>query len=191
MKTLVLWGALALAPFGLVIPVHAQDVPDLIGAPVKWPTINHRDNQRVVAIQYLLRARGFYKARADGIYGPKTVAAVKGFQRKSGLKVDGVAGPQILPKLVLTVQRGSHGDAVRAAQTLVWNTLDYVQGMPYTRLPIDGMFGVQTERAVAFAQTAYPTRDREKRMKQDGIMGPRTWCLLLGGQVIGSHYSDY
>ena len=30
----------------------------------------------------------------DGIYGPKTESAVKGFQRKKKLKVDGIVGPE-------------------------------------------------------------------------------------------------
>ena len=37
--------------------------------------------------------------RADGVYGPKTRAAVKRFQRAHGLAADGVAGPQTLAAL--------------------------------------------------------------------------------------------
>jgi hypothetical protein len=40
--------------------------------------------------------------KADGVYGPKTRAAVKRFQRAHGLSPDGVAGPQTLAALGLT-----------------------------------------------------------------------------------------
>jgi len=39
---------------------------------------------------------------ADGVYGPRTRAAVKRFQRRNGLTPDGVAGPRTLAALGLT-----------------------------------------------------------------------------------------
>jgi Transglycosylase-like domain/Putative peptidoglycan binding domain len=41
---------------------------------------------------------------ADGVYGPRTRAAVKRFQRAHGLAPDGVAGPQTLAALGLSAQ---------------------------------------------------------------------------------------
>src|SRR6478735_8548915 len=37
----------------------------------------------------------------DGIYGPRTTAVVREFQRRAGLVVDGIAGPQTLGRLGL------------------------------------------------------------------------------------------
>jgi hypothetical protein len=37
----------------------------------------------------------------DGIYGPRTTAVVREFQRRAGLQVDGIAGPQTLGRLGL------------------------------------------------------------------------------------------
>jgi len=50
----------------------------------------------VVQIQTRLKNWGYYKGNIDGIYGSKTTEAVRHFQRKNGLKVDGIAGAQTL-----------------------------------------------------------------------------------------------
>ncbi len=46
----------------------------------------------VKELQRRLKMWGYYNGAVDGIYGSGTVAAVKSFQKKNGLKVDGVAG---------------------------------------------------------------------------------------------------
>ncbi len=46
----------------------------------------------VVALQVALVAEG-YPIGVDGTYGPRTQAAVRDFQRRHGLEVDGIAGP--------------------------------------------------------------------------------------------------
>lgn len=50
----------------------------------------------VRTIQEKLKRWGYYNGNIDGIYGSQTVAAVKRFQQKNGLKVDGIAGTQTL-----------------------------------------------------------------------------------------------
>lgn len=50
----------------------------------------------VTQIQTKLKRWGYYKGNVDGIYGSQTLEAVKYFQRKNGLKVDGIAGPATL-----------------------------------------------------------------------------------------------
>lgn len=52
-------------------------------------------------IQSRLSAWGYNPGRVDGIYGAKTEAAVKRFQRKHGLTPDGIAGPATLAKIGL------------------------------------------------------------------------------------------
>ena len=47
-------------------------------------------------IQTKLKNWGYYKGSVDGIYGSQTVAAVKSFQKKNGLTVDGIAGSKTL-----------------------------------------------------------------------------------------------
>lgn len=43
-------------------------------------------------VQTKLKNWGYYFGNVDGIYGPKTKEAVKYFQRKNGLAVDGIVG---------------------------------------------------------------------------------------------------
>lgn len=50
----------------------------------------------VTQIQTKLKRWGYYKGSIDGIYGSQTVSAVKYFQRKNGLTVDGIAGKNTL-----------------------------------------------------------------------------------------------
>ncbi len=50
-------------------------------------------------IQTRLKNWGYYTGSVDGIYGTKTVAGVKYFQRKNGLAVDGVCGVRTLAAL--------------------------------------------------------------------------------------------
>ena len=50
----------------------------------------------VRTIQDKLKRWGYYKGNVDGIYGSLTVSAVKRFQQKNGLRVDGIAGTQTL-----------------------------------------------------------------------------------------------
>src|SRR6266540_3687442 len=48
----------------------------------------------VAALQVALRARGLYVGTIDGLAGASTSLGVRRFQRRAGIAVDGVAGPQ-------------------------------------------------------------------------------------------------
>lgn len=50
----------------------------------------------VTQIQTKLKRWGYYSGAIDGIYGSKTLAAVKWFQSKNELTVDGIAGTKTL-----------------------------------------------------------------------------------------------
>jgi N-acetylmuramoyl-L-alanine amidase len=55
----------------------------------------------VVDVQRRLNALGFDAGRVDGIFGPDSDRALRGFQRNAGLSVDGICGS----KTVLSLQR--------------------------------------------------------------------------------------
>ena len=52
--------------------------------------------EEVRQIQTKLKRWGYYLGNVDGIYGSATLAAVKSFQKKNGLTVDGIAGTKTL-----------------------------------------------------------------------------------------------
>lgn len=56
----------------------------------------------VEELQRLLNDSGNYGLKTDGIFGDKTLAAVKDYQQKNGLAVDGIAGAKTLGKLKVT-----------------------------------------------------------------------------------------
>lgn len=57
-------------------------------------------------IQTKLKAWGYYTGSVDGIYGSKTVSAVKKFQQKNGLAVDGIAGAKTLSAMGIQSSSG-------------------------------------------------------------------------------------
>lgn len=57
----------------------------------------------VRTVQTKLKNWGYYTGTVDGVYGAKTVAAVKYFQRKNGLTQDGVVGPATAAKMGVTL----------------------------------------------------------------------------------------
>ena len=61
---------------------------------------NGSKGDQVVALQTLLNGYGFSCGNADGIFGPKTLAAVKKYQTKHKLDVDGCVGPATWSKLL-------------------------------------------------------------------------------------------
>ncbi|MBQ5778257.1 MAG: spore cortex-lytic enzyme [Oscillospiraceae bacterium] len=56
----------------------------------------------VSEIQTVLRDEGLYVEEPDGIFGEKTEQAVRQYQERYGLKVDGVAGSQTLEQMGLS-----------------------------------------------------------------------------------------
>ena len=63
----------------------------------------------VKEIQTRLKNWGYYTGSIDGVYGAKTEEAVKYFQRKNGLKVDGIAGKQTLSAMGISSSSSSSG----------------------------------------------------------------------------------
>ena len=61
----------------------------------------------VTQIQKKLKQWGYYTGSIDGIYGSRTEKAVRYFQQKNGLKVDGIAGNATLAALGIQASSSS------------------------------------------------------------------------------------
>lgn len=130
-----------------------------------WPTLKSGSTGAdVTTAQYLLNGHGHQTAN-DGSFGPDATAKVKAFQNANGLLADGVVGPKTWAKLVSTVENGSSGNAVRAAQTQL-----KANGQ---NVAVDGNFGPATDKAVKSFQ-------KSEGLVVDGSVGPLTWAALLG-----------
>ena len=130
------------------------------------------DAVRVRALQRRLDGAGYSPGPIDGRYGPRTEQAVDLFQSAHGLRVDGIAGPLTLAALrarsnVLSPGAGYAGAGageVRALQRRLRRD-------GYSPGPIDGRYGLRTERAVTRFQAAHG-------LQADGIAGPQTFREL-------------
>lgn len=132
-------------------------------------------NPQVAGLQIALRQQGLYRGSIDGVQGPKTVHAVRAFQRRHRLTVDGLAGPQTRAALgsrgkslfgTRLIRRGMRGYDVGVLQFLLRR-----HGLRPGRL--DGHFGRGTEAALRRFQG-------RARLVPDGVVGPRTAKRLCG-----------
>lgn len=143
-------------------------------ATTDWPLVKSgRKGELAKTAQHLLRDHGFDIA-ADGIVGPLTDAAIRDFQKSRNLPVDGIIGNQTWPELIVLLQQGSTGDAVRAAQGQL-----RLRNLPETKnLAVDGDFGPLTDAGVRAFQKALNDQNFVST-PVDGIVGPVTWHALV------------
>ena len=87
----------------------------------------------VIQIQTKLKRWGYYNGSIDGIYGSRTVAAVRSFQSKNGLTVDGIAGTRTLAAMGIYTSSNTGGTASNSDLNLLAHLI-YAEsrGEPYT-----------------------------------------------------------
>ena len=129
-------------------------------------------------LQVALKSRGLYAGPIDGIAGPMTRRAIRVFQKRNGLLVDGVPGPRTRAKLgrlgrplfgTRLMRRGMVGWDVSVLQFLLARRGVATGG-------IDGVFGWGTKRAVRRFQA-------RAGLHVDGIAGPVTRMALVRNVV--------
>ena len=72
----------------------------------------------VKLVQQRLYNLGYYTAKVDGIWGPKTLAAVKKFQKDYGLVQDGIVGAKTEKALGITLNSSTGGTATANSSEL-------------------------------------------------------------------------
>jgi peptidoglycan hydrolase-like protein with peptidoglycan-binding domain len=133
---------------------------------------------KVAAVQVALKRLGLYSATVDGVRGPLTKAAIVHFQRRRGLAVDGVVGPQTRRAFgkrgrpafgSRMMKRGDRGWDVAAMQYILAR-----RGYPPGA--IDAVFGPMTDTALRNFQRAYG-------LAADGLAGSQTIAALRHGRA--------
>ena len=82
----------------------------------------------VRTVQDKLKRWGYYNGAVDGVYGPKTVEAVKSFQRKNGLTADGVVGPRTAQALGIQAPAQTAARAGNSRQNEVYTLAQCIHG---------------------------------------------------------------
>lgn len=108
----------------------------------------------VTQIQTKLKRWGYYNGSIDGIYGSKTVEAVKYFQRKNGLTVDGIAGPNTLKAMGITASSNTststNNNNVNLLSRLIYSES---RGEPYSGQVAVGAVVLNRVKSSAFPNT--------------------------------------
>lgn len=170
---------LLLLVVGVAMPLLSAPVQAACKSPkevLKWPTFRQTASKEVVpdvtAIQYLLRARGFFHRKPSGVFGPQTAAAVRAFERKNGLKADGIVAASTLSRLVVRLKSGDEGDGVRAMQTILKYGFTESETLLMPPVQVNGKFGPQTERALHALQ-------KDCGLKINDVVSLQTWAYLF------------
>ena len=169
-------------------------------SPVEGSTIKlNATGDAVEALQQRLKELGYYTGSLTGTYDKATQKALKAFQKKNGLKADGVAGadtqkllvsaealsldatptpkptatPTPEPTYVIpdsTVRRNDENADAKAVQKRL-KQLGYLRGNA------DGKFGYQSVQALKAFQEA-------NGLEPDGVAGKSTYALLFSNQAL-------
>lgn len=107
-KKLVL-SLIALFLANIVLILVMKSVPDARASTFRQGS----KGDMVRQIQTKLKNWGYYTGYADGDYGPKTTEAVKYFQRKNGLAIDGICGTRTLQALGIYLPASNASTAQR------------------------------------------------------------------------------
>ena len=109
----------------------------------------------VKTVQTKLKNWGYYTGTIDGIYGAKTVAAVKYFQRKNGLTQDGVVGPATAKAMGISLSSSSTSTGYNSNDEYLLARCIHAEarGEPYTGQVAVGAVILNRVRSSSFPNT--------------------------------------
>ena len=147
----------------------------------------------VTSVQKRLKELGYYTGSVDGVYGTGSIAAAKAFQKRNGLKADGLTGQSTYAALFsssaisagssdsgssdsgssgsttfVKLRSGDKGTAVKELQKALKN-LGY-------DVSADGSYGPKTVAAVIAFQ-------KQNGLDADGVAGAKTQTVLYSGNA--------
>ena len=142
-------GKRAMAALCAALFLWAQAMPAL-GA-VAWGD----KGSDVTKIQQKLRQYGYMTAPADGIFGQATYEAVVWFQRKNGLRADGVVGPATAAALGVALSGGAVPASAGESEVNLLARLVYgeARGEPYVGKVAVAAVVLNRVRSAAFPNT--------------------------------------
>ncbi|MDA8652649.1 peptidoglycan-binding protein [Candidatus Actinomarina sp.] len=134
-------------------------------------------------LQNVLKSYAYYEGKIDGNIGSASKAALRSFQDKNGLIVDGILGPQTCLRLLDRVNITGNFNNLNANETN--NNLQYSEEIEshqkilkelglYTGT-IDGLNGPGTQRAIKAFQN-------KAGLVADGVVGTKTNKALILGE---------
>ena len=163
------------APRAVAAPAPATAEAGVLGLGAHGPTVR--------ALQRELRSRGF-RVAVDGVYGPGTRRAVTRFQRRLGLRVNGLVDRPLLWWLGLSVcdlpgpttaRGGAHGVLRLGAYGPQVCALQRALARSGEPLAVDGGYGPRTRAAVRRAQ-------RRLSLRATGVADARLRARLRAGR---------
>ena len=117
----VMLTAVLLAVYALNMPEESTEALSKYGS----------SGEEVRTIQTKLKNWGYYDGEIDGIYGSETQEAVKWFQEKNGLNVDGIAGVQTLRAMGISSSGSSYSYTESERNLLIRIISAEARGEPY------------------------------------------------------------
>lgn len=157
--------------------VGRQTINLLYSEDIKPNSLSYGEKSDVVlACQQRLKDLGYMTTTPDGAYGDDTAAAVRQFQSRNDLVVDGYLGPSTRVALNSSeaqangLMLGEQGETVTRIQQLL-NKYGYLASANIT-----GYYGEVTEKAVKSFQSS-------NGLSADGSVGTQTMNKLTGSNV--------